>query len=301
MDLTRALVATQATLTRTFYVGETPTDATGSVAVALARLDGSVPAGGVGSGTAVHSGAAGSGTYTYTVPPQPQLDAIVATWTATVAGGQVTVTDMLEIVGGYLFGLADARTSDGGSLNDPVKYPTASLITRRTQVEQDAEMVTGCAWVPRYARVLVSGTGRPELVVPHSFVRKLRSAAIAWNPGQQKQVLAADVVAQMQPTETGLIVWPVMSWPYGPGTVLLEYEHGQDTPPEGLKQAALKHLRAVLKNTPSSVPDRASAYTVFDGATSQTYRLTMPGRRATGIPDIDAAYEKWAISELGFA
>src|SRR5438128_3225201 len=121
MSLIRVLRSAAAVLTRVTYVDETPTDMTAPPTVTVIRPDGTV----VNSGTAAHPGPAG--TYTYTLPGGPsapgsatwQLDWLTVTWTGILAGGTVTMTDTVESVGGYYFGLAEARASDN-SLTDPV-------------------------------------------------------------------------------------------------------------------------------------------------------------------------------------
>jgi hypothetical protein len=294
VSLIRVLRTAAATLTRSFYVDETATDCTGSVTVAVTRLDGTA----VASGTASH---AGTGTYAYVLPGQAQLDALQVAWTGTLAGSPVTVTDDVEIVGGFFFGLAEARASDS-ALTDPVKFTTAGLAAARLYVEQECEAICFRAFVPRFRRVLLDGTGRDTLITPDVDLRVLRSASLSYITGGDKTALTGADLTRVVAAADGLLVRPSgLPWPYGRQTVLVEYEYGLDQPPEEVRQAGLKRLRTVLLARNSSIPDRVSSYTTSDGVSSNTYRLTQPGRRSTGIPDIDAVYQRYAAPPTGFA
>lgn len=302
MSLIRVQKTAAATLARTFYVDETPTDCSGAVAVAVTRLDGSS----VASGTASHTGATGSGTYTYTLPGGPsspasatwQLDTLQVAWTGNIGGATVTLTDTVEVVGGFFFGLAEARSSDT-AISDPVKYPTSALSAARTQVEQECEAICFRAFVPRFRRTTVNGTGRDTVVVPDQDLRALRAASISYITGGDLQTLTSTDLARTVPGPDGTLTRQFgLPWPYGRGNVLVEYEYGLDMPAEELRQAAMKRLRSVLTAKSSGVPDRVSSYTTQEGA---TYRVTQPGRRSTGIPDIDAVYMRYAAPPTGFA
>src|SRR6266542_4321437 len=103
MSLVRVLRTTQVVLSHTFYVDETATSATGSVTYSIKRLDGTV----VTSGTA--AGPITTGVYTVTVPAQATLDVLTVDWTGVVAFATVTARDIVEFVGGFIFGLAEVR------------------------------------------------------------------------------------------------------------------------------------------------------------------------------------------------
>lgn len=302
MSLIRVQRTAAATLTRTFYLDETPTDCSGAVSVAVTRLDGSS----VTSGTASHTGATGSGQYTYTLPGGPtagtsatwQLDTLQVSWTGSIGGATVTLTDIVEVVGGFYFGLAEARASDS-AISDPVKYPTAALAAARIQVEQECEEICYRAFVPRFRRVLLNGTGRDTIVTPDPDLRALRAASISYTTGGDLQALSATDIARTVIGADGLLTRQYgLPWPYGRGNVLSEYEYGLDMPPEELRVAAMKRLRSVLTAKSSGIPDRVSSYTTQEGS---TYRVTQPGRRSTGIPDVDAVYARYAAPPTGFA
>lgn len=298
MSLIRVLRTTAATLTHTLYVDETATDATGSVTVVVTRTaDGSV----VSSGTATHGA---TGVYTYILPGGPtapasatwQLDELTVTWTCTVAGAVVSLYDEVEVVGAYLFGLVEARASDS-SLADPVKYSTAALAARRIEVEQECERLTGRSFVPRFRRLVVSGNGTSELMLPSYDVRALRSVSTRVVPGGTATALTS--LTEVPVTADGIVTrYDGDVFPAGSSNVVVEYEYGLDRPPQDLKDAALLRLRTRLNRSRSGVPDRVSSYSTPDGA---SYNLRRPVRGSTGIDDVDSVYADYEAPPRGFA
>jgi len=303
VSLTRVLRTAATTLTKTMYDGETPTDASSAVTVAITRPDGTV----VNTGTATKPPAT-TGIYTYILPGGPtspssvtwQLDWLTVTWSCTLAGAAVTFTDRVEVVGGYLFGLAEARASDPSLGNaNSTTYPAALLAVKRLEVEIECERICGQAFVPRFRRALLNGSGRDALATADAWLRApVRAASVAYLTGQTLTALSAGEVAQLAPTPDGLIMRPSgQVWPSGMNNVRVEYEYGLDSPPPDLVDAALLRLKSLLNRPRSGVPDRVSSYSNEAG----TFRISMPGRDKTGIPDVDAVYESYASPIPGFA
>lgn len=280
MTLVRVLRTAQVVLSHTFYVDETATSATGTVAYAIKRLDGTA----VSSGTA--SGPAPAGVYQVTVPAQSSVDILTLDWTGVISGATVTARDYVEVVGGFLFGLAEARAMP--PVLDSVKYPTATLAAKRITVERECEEICGQAFVPRFGRAAVSA-GRPTLTLPDVNIRTLRGVSVG---GVTISTTGLAVSA------SGVVSggsWPV-STPNIP--VIVEYEHGWDYPPEDLREAAMLRLRSRLSMGDSGVPQRALSFSVADGG---TYRLSTPSKKRTGIPDVDGVYERYTTDAGGFA
>lgn len=274
MALSRVLRTTPATLSHTFKVDETPTSA-GAVTVAVKRLD----------GTTVASGAATAGTpgqYSYALAGQAELDTLTVDW----SGSLGTERDVVEIVGGHLFDLAEARSQPPPL--DATKYPTATLRAKRVEVEVECERICGVAFVPRYERVVLDGSGGEPLVLPRVEIRAVRSVSIGGAITTGVDFDPAGVIYRAGGA----------SWPAGRRNVLVEYEHGYDAPPEDLKMAAMLRLRSRLTMTSSGVPDRAITWTAAEGG---TYRIALPSKTKTGVPDVDAAYEGHTIDMGGFA
>jgi hypothetical protein len=288
---TRVARTSAAVLTHRFEVGETATDSTTPVAVTVTGPTGAA----VASGTASH---AGTGGYTYALPPQASLTVLTVAWAATISGAAVVETDTVEVTGGFFFTLSEGRASDA-SLADRDKYPTADLDDKRFQVEEECETICDRAFVPRYARVTLNGSGSSDLVLDHpdpdrsvAHVRAIRSVSMASRSGGTPVAFTAGQLAALIVRNDSMLTRSDgASWSEGFGNVVIEYEYGQDAPPEQLKQAAMVRLRSLLNVNKTGIPDRAASFTAGDGG---TYRLTMPGAWATGIPLVDAVYARYS-------
>lgn len=290
MATIRVLRTAKATLSRAFYLDEVGTPATGTVGVAITRLD----------GTAVESGNAtgpdANGAYTYTFGGRDVLDELVVTWTATVGGDAIVLDqDVIEVVGGFYFGLAEARAADP-ALSSTTRFPTSALIDRRIEVEDTAERICGQAFVPRFRRVSVNGLGHPALMMPDPWIRVLRSVSVrgvAFSPAQLATVGISD--AGMLYLSQG---W-IPGVPAGTRNVIVEYEYGRDRPPSPVRRAAMTHLKSLLLESLSNLPDRAERTITVD-AQGGSVVYGSPDTEHTGIPAVDAAYGKYPPPRPGF-
>jgi hypothetical protein len=293
--VTRVARSAPATLTHTFVVGETPTDAAGSVTVAITDAGGNA----VASGTAAHGTA---GVYTYAMAGQAALARYTVTWTGTFSGSALTETDYVEIVGGFFFNLADARASDP-SLADDARYPTAALASSRQEVEDECEMICDRSFVPRYHRAVLDGSGSPDLLLTDyawaadgrsvADVRTIRSATMAPKVGQAFVALTAGQLASLTVTADGMLRRVDGNiWTEGVQNIIVELEYGLDSPPSELVRAAMVRLRSRLAIPMSGIPDRATSFTsAVDGG---TYRLDLPGPFKTGLPEVDGVYSRYS-------
>jgi hypothetical protein len=288
MSTIRVLRTASAVLTRSVYVDEVLTDASAGMTVTARRLDGTA----VSTGAAAHPGL---GIYTYTLPGRSTVDLLDVEWVGSVGGATVTLIDRVEIVGGFLFGLAEARASDA-SLSDPVRYTSAMLASKRIEVEQECERICGWAFVPRFDRITASGTGTSFLTLPVQRLRTLRALSTRTQPGTTTVVTPFTDIA----VEPGgrIVRYDGGIFPAGTSNIVIEIEHGWDQPPEDLKDKAMYRLRSLLNLTRSGVPDRVSSYSTPDGA---VYRVTLPSRGTTGIPEVDAVYARREAPPIGFA
>lgn len=283
--LTRIAKTAAATLSHTFELDETPTDSTTTVTVAITDATGAT----VSAGNATHGG---TGVYTYVLPGQAALASLTVTWSATIGGTLVAETDYAEVAGGFLFSLTEARNSDS-SLASADKYPTADIIAARLEVEAECETICDRAFVPRYQRVLLDGTGSNELVLGDHDIRTIRTAAIAPTTGGVfTSLTVAELAAVATTGDSVLRRTDYKVWTEGNSNVLVEYEHGLDAPPADLKRAALTRLRSRLNLARTAIPDRAISFSVADGG---TYRIAVPDAFKTGIPDVDAVYARYSL------
>lgn len=293
--LTRVAKSAPATLTHTFVVGETPTDAAGSVTVTITDLNGTVV---IAAATATHGT---TGQYTYALAGQALLTRYTVAWTGTFTGSAVTETDYLEIVGGFFFNLADARDSDS-SLKDGARFTTAMLASSRQEVEDEVEMICDRAFVPRYRRAILDGSGSPDILLTDfrwaaegrsaADVRLIRSATVAPQVGQAFVALTSTQLAALIPTADGMLRRVDGAiWTEGVQNVIVEYEYGLHAPASELVRAALVRLRDRLSIPLTGINERASSFTAIDGG---TYRLDMPGAFKTGLPAVDAVYSRYS-------
>lgn len=296
--LTRIAKSTAGTLTHTFVVDETPTDSSTTVTYAVVDA----------VGTAVVSGNAtlvdpGTGTYSFVLAAQAALKALTVTWVGTIAGSATTATTFAEIVGDHFFTLQAGRGSDA-SLADVSDYTTDELRTARLEVEQECEHICDLAFVPRYDRVVLDGTGTGQLVLKHSQrdrsvaeVRTVRSVTMADSPDGTFVAFTAGELADLAVADDGTLTRTGGDFfTEGRSNVIVEFEYGLDRPPADLVLQAKIRFRTQLNATRSGVPDRTSSFTVTDGG---TFRLDMPGAFKTGIPTVDAAYARYSRRSTG--
>jgi hypothetical protein len=275
MGLFRVLRTARATLTRAFYLDEVATPASGAVDVTITRQDGtafqtaSIPTPDVNNG------------YSFTFNGSDSIDELDLTWTATVGGDAIILDqDLIQVVGGFIMGLADIRGIDSKfrGTSGTAQYPTSTLIEKRIEVEDEFERICGQAFVPRYARETLSGTGRRELVLKWPLLRKVISVKVGGT------AYSAGVVNAFGADELGILRYEP-GWPVGVGNVVVEYEHGQDRYPTGLVRVGKLRLKSLLLTQQSPLPDRAERI-----ATTETgiVMLAVAGQDTTGIPEVDA-------------
>lgn len=290
MSTLRVLRTAKATIQKTFYLDEVATGATGSVGVAITRLD----------GTAVESGNAGgpdaSNVYTYTYGGRDVLDELVVTWTATVGGDAIVLDqDLIQVVGGFYFSIAEGRAEDS-ALSNATKFPLATLLNRRIEAEDRCEEICEQAWVPRFRRAMVNGTGSTALMMPDPLIRSIRAVTVSGTVFSPAQVAAIGF------SDSGMI-YLSQGWipgvPTGLKNITIEYEHGRDRPTPGIRHAALLHFKSLCLEGRSNLPDRAErAVTVDAQGGSVVYGSPTPGK--TGIPTVDAAYGAVPSPRPGF-
>jgi hypothetical protein len=267
-----------ATLTHTFYVDGVAADPSPATATVTITRD---------NGTAVVTAQAatrtGAGVFTYTVTPTHTalLDTWDAGWTATFGGQPQTFTDVVEVAGGVLFTLAQARALK--PLQSITDYPTAKIVEARTMVETALEDACAVAFVPRYAKQAFSGNGRSTLLLPPR-VRAIRSAT---NEGV---AVSAPYLATMRMLSTGELYYPSV-WGAGFANYEIAYEWGYDYPPPRVSQAALTWAKNWLVKGP--IDERWTNMSTEDG----TYAMSTPGMRGanSGLPEVDQVIHEYSL------
>lgn len=300
MNLSRVERGRAATLEHTFLVGETATDSTTPVTVAVVDANGVEVATGTAAGV-------GAGRYTFPLVAQAQLAHLTVTWSATIAGQATAEADLVEVVGGFFFTLVEARASEP-TFSELNKYPPADLEVGRLEVEVECERITQRAFVPRYRRVVLDGTGTPDLVLPDGGdelvagivlrgVRTIRSAKVAPRAGQSYVSLTAGQLGALAVTSDGTLQRTDYGiWTEGRSNIVIEYEFGCDAPPADLKRGGLLRLRSRVNLHRGGVPDRAISFQLAEGG---TYRLSTPSAERTGIPEVDGTYARYSRGPAG--
>lgn len=244
---------------------------------------------------------------TIPVATMPKYDTYTVVWTGLVEGVAHEWRTDVEVVGGYLFEIADLRAFDRDFANAS-KYPTEYLRKVRTWVEDVIEgpRAAKVAFVPRGRRVLLDGnnpdytrgyspllygTEYRGLIAPNFELRELYAATVNGVdiPSEQLPAIKLDDNVLWR---TAGVQWP--SWPFGKHNVKLHYVHGFDRAPGAITRAALLLAREYLVQSP--LPGRATATSIGD----QMFRLTIAGRDGvTGIPDVDAAIDQFGRKGFG--
>lgn len=246
----RTLQSTPVTISQSWEVDGTIVDP-GTVTVTITRADGTT--------LVANAATAGTGatprTYTLTQAETAQLDNLTFTWVSATRG---TLRSLVEITGGYLFSVSQARQAIG----DPA-LSAASITEARVYAEVELERAVGYALVPRYARDTVSAAGtRAPLRLPRWYARAVRAVTVK-RPGGSDTILSAADIALLTLDVRTLAGYP---WPAGRSNVIVGYEHGRDAPPPGATRAALALAMSYLGvGSTSGVDPRAESIVTVDG------------------------------------
>ena len=230
--------------------------------------------------------AAAEGRLAYTVAAGVlgALDTYVAVWSGTVSGSPWERRQELELCGGHLFEISDLRAFDP-AFADAVRYPAAVVRAARTAAEQRLEQACRVAFTPRGRRLRAVGAGLARLEVPDNAVRSLLSASVGGTDLTPAELAAVTV------REWGAFDRPAgYLWPLG-SALALHYEHGQDSPPAPVAQAAMLLAREYLVR--SVLSSRATVEATDVGF----FRVSVAGPdRPTGLPEVDAVIARFGRS-----
>lgn len=277
----RVLVGTPAALevVLTDSAGE-PTEAVGTITVGVTAADGTVV---LAAGTATDQGdTTGKYLVTLSAVDNTDLALLAATWVDSGAG---TFTTLVEVVGRFWFSIAEAT-----AIETQVNTYGQDTDRVRREVEVEAEGILNWACVPRYARVALDGTDDEKLTLPDRFVRTVRSVRVYTDPATHTTFSDDDLAELVVDDQT--IQRPLgKAFDPGRGNIVVEYEHGWDRPEEDLKRAGIQRFRYRINTAKTGISDRTMSYTDPQGA---TFRLAQPDEKSTGMPDVDAVYQRYA-------
>lgn len=269
----RILKATEATPSAAFMVDGVAADP-GVVTVTITRENGTAlvtaqPTG--GTGTAAR-------TYALSAVQSAALDVLTLDWTSASLG---TITTTVEIVGGFLFAIADARRLK--PLDSETKYPTLDLEVARTLAEVALEDACGVAFVPRYGRERIDGAANGDVLLQNP--RPL-SVTAASDTG-----LAVADLSTLELYRDGRVYNPIM-WSQGRHNVHITYTHGYPFPPPRVGRACLLLAKRFLVDSP--VNDRAMSVTNNEVT---EYLVTAGVRDAVfDIPECNAVVQQYGLN-----
>lgn len=246
-----------------------------------------------GDGTAIVTDAATTGTteitYTLAATDNDALDWLTATWKV---GGVARAATKIDVAGGYWLPTADIRSREPAVASTST-YPTATLIRARREAEDEAERIARVAFVPRYARVRLPGTGMPSLRLPFGRLRSVRSARIYdADDGVTYDELDAAELAAIPADSAGIAIRTDRKvWDAG-SVVVLEVEHGYDRPPADLLALFPQRVRWYANRGRAAIDDDVITWTTPDGTTvnrDDTQRSWFAKLAEYGVREISVA------------
>lgn len=257
---------------------ETLADATAGVSVSVTRADGTA----LTTITAASPTSPGSGLYNIDFDADVHLtrtDVLDCVATYEVSGAARREAFQVRVVGGRFFDLRSLRAMQG--LTSTSQFSTEDLAAARDVAEEFVEDFTGQAWVPRADVLTVSDT-LTSLFLPYLPVRSLVRLEV-----DGTAAVAAD--ATVHPSGR-------LELPEGVSAsddVVVEYEHGESTPPADLAQAAKRLARHILFSGDSSIPDRARMMVTDWG----TFALDIASEeKPTGLPEVDSVLRRYRFA-----
>lgn len=290
MSVERVLRNTAATISVTFYNGSTAVEADGVVNVVAKKAD---------STTLLSTAATNDpavGVYSVVIPPQANLNLLTLTWSGTFSGTAISIESNVEIVGGFLFSIAELRNSD--TALTITRFPNQSLIDARLTVESEFEDICHRAFVPRFAAEYVNGEWIDEvwLSKPEPLrITKISNGSTVYDASgwETSRYLRRDREALHRLLLSG----PALALAYLTDTYI-EYEYGMAQVPIPIKDKAIRRAKLNLLGMASTIDPRATTMILPDIG---SVNLATPGMRGleTGIPDIDVVLRRYTLDAGG--
>lgn len=253
----------------------------GAVTVGVVRSDGTEV---VADGTATSPDTTIDGRYTYLLSAtlNPSLDVLTVSW---AIDGTVVATTRVEVIGGFLFTVAEARASYAG-LDNTAKYPTADIVKYRMITEAELNWICDRAFTPRFRRLTVDGTGTGSLLVPDNDLRAVSAVSVGGTAYGSTQLAGLKVYEHKRIDQP----WGEV-WEFDQENVEIAYSFGLDRPFQDLKEAALERFRELLWSKGKGLPGNASSMNGPD----MTVQFDKPSEFETGNKLVDAVYRRRSL------
>lgn len=239
----------------------------------------------VTAGTATTADSSTTGRYTYTLSATnaATLDMLTVSWSIS---GTVVATTQVEIVGGFLFTVKEARDSHS-KLVDSSKYPTADIVKYRMITDAELTWICDRAFTPRFRRLTLDGTGTGTLPLPSNDLRTVTAVSVGGT------AYTSDEIADLKVYEHRRVdqVWGSV-WDFDQENVVIAYTFGLDRPFPDLKEAALERFRELLWAKTTGIPRNATSIQDGNGA---TIPLKPPGDFETGNRMVDSVYRRYSL------
>lgn len=249
--------------------------ASGTVTCTITRADGTAIATGRSTTTAsnVHSVA-------LTASETATLDLLTLSW---LDAGTARTTTTVEVVGGYYFTVAQARSSDP-ALADAAKWSDADIKAARRLVADEFERICHVAFVPRYRRE----TFRLDAASDVLWLPQARPTSV--------RAVTVDGTAQSDLSDIELVSWGALRWPAGwtAGVeIVVGWESGYPAVPARIREVAIRRCRSLLGLSRSPMPDRQARFMIEEGRT-----VAFSGAYAdkTGDDEVDSVLARYTES-----
>lgn len=282
-QLLRGLAATiEATYTNAEGVAVDP----GVVTVTITRLNGTA----VATAAATSGSGAAKRTYTLSGSVTADLDTLTVVWSSVTLG---TITATYEIVGAFLFTVAEARAFDDkhlGTIDNEAEpttylYPTALIEAERERIAEEFERICEVSFIPRYRMVTLSADDDGTIRLPDMQVQAIRS--VETRSGSAWTAFSADDLTDLVFDSAGLVARDTRGiFPTGNRLVRVGYEYGFPTVPLQIRRAALLTARYSL------AVSWTSARTITASNEFGTQQYWTPGYSGRGsaiheLPEVD--------------
>jgi len=261
---------------------ETPTNATGTPTCSVTSADGSALAAAV----VTQSDAGDLGNYqaAITTTHTAQLDRLAIVWTATVGGQTQIYRVAIEVVTARLAAIAQVRAMPGIQTT----HSTATIRRVIGRLEDQCEEACGQAFSPRYERETFVGCGRDLFITRWLYPRTVRSVSFD---------ATAQTVGNFTAEAAGIRADGRFT---NAAAVVVEYEHGADSPRSDLTDQFLEAVVAEVLASVSKVKATTTTQ-LADGQGTYTYATTRNREHPTGHPGLDAVLRDIGLRPPGVA
>ncbi len=164
----------------------------------------------------------------------------------------------------------------------------AQLAEARQWFEDRAESYCGVAFVTRFARDVLDGSGGDSVYLSHLYPRSVLSAKV--------EGIAQTGTATWDLYESGLVVRDTGFFAWGHRNVEITYEHGLEVVESEIREAALVATRAKLLSDSGggSIPAGVTQL-ITDAGTYNFGRPSVP----FGIPEVDQVLGMHRVLPVG--